>query len=243
MGDLHTNIMNLKADPEMLETLGRGRSADYKLGFKDARHAAAKIAALDAADARAVVKPLVWVQCEGNFNGQNVWCFDALKWMWIVQNNGGQYIWCEDVTPTWAPASPVRGSFDTLAAAKAAAQADYETRIMSAITISASPLQAAAMRTRAAKIADQHRDRRTTEYDCGWDSCASSVRGNILALPLEATPAELLAEAGELPEIAALIETMKKADQALHDDGCRPTMWPRPQIAIALKPFSALETP
>ena len=53
MGDLHTNIMNLKADPEMLETLGRGRSADYKLGFKDARHAAAEQAALDAAEARA----------------------------------------------------------------------------------------------------------------------------------------------------------------------------------------------
>ena len=60
MGDLRTNIMNLKADPEMLETLGRGRSADYKLGFKDARHAAAEQAALDAAEARAVVKPLVF---------------------------------------------------------------------------------------------------------------------------------------------------------------------------------------
>ena len=102
------------------------------------------VAALDAAEARAGVKPLVWVQCEGNFNGQNVWCFDALKWMWIVQNNGGQYIWCEDVTPTWAPASPVRGSFDTLAAAQAAAQADYTARILSTITISASPLSAVA---------------------------------------------------------------------------------------------------
>ena len=66
-------------------------------------------------------------------------------------------------------------------------------------------LQAAAMRTRAAEIADQHRDRRTTEYDCGWDSCASSVRGNILALPLEADHAELLAEAMKLPEVRALV--------------------------------------
>lgn len=30
-----------------------------------------------------------------------------------------------------------------------------------------------------------------------------------------------------------LADTLNKADEALHDDGCRTTMWPRPQIAAA----------
>lgn len=83
------------------------------------------------------VKPLEWEESEGNFPSQRVWSFDALKWMWIVQNDGGNFVWCEDVTPSWAPASNVRGVFPTLEAAKAAAQADYEARILSALALPA----------------------------------------------------------------------------------------------------------
>lgn len=46
----------------------------------------------------------------------------------------------------------------------------------------------------------------------------------------EATDNELAAEKALADR---LDETLKKADEALHDDGCRPTMWPRPQIAEA----------
>lgn len=82
------------------------------------------------------VKALEWKEVEGNLPTQRVWIFDALKWMWIVQNDGGNFIWCEDVTPSWAPASGVRGVFPTLEAAKAAAQADYEARILAALEVS-----------------------------------------------------------------------------------------------------------
>lgn len=81
------------------------------------------------------VKALEWFEAGGNFPTQRVWQFEALQWMWIVQNDGGNYVWCEDVSPSWAPASGVRGVFTTLEAAKAAAQADYEARILAALEV------------------------------------------------------------------------------------------------------------
>ena len=98
-------------------------------------------------------------------------------------------------------------------------------------------LHALAMRTKAAELCVEY----STHHGTGmFEKHSSACAKAILALPLEADHAALVAEAVKLPEIAALIETLKKADQALHDDGCRPTMWPRPQIAAALL---ALEPP
>jgi len=85
------------------------------------------------------VKALEWFEAGGNFPTQRVWQFEALQWMWIVHNDGGDYVWCEDVSPSWAPASGVRGVFSTLEAAKAAAQADYEARILAALESVAQP--------------------------------------------------------------------------------------------------------
>ena len=68
-------------------------------------------------------------------------------------------------------------------------------------------LQAAAMR--AAAVAEctaglkEANGYKMPQMAMGYSAC----RAAILALPLEATPAELLAEAVKLPEIAALIET------------------------------------
>lgn len=39
----HSQIMNLQVDPEMIEAIGKANGAYYKLGHKDARHAAAEI--------------------------------------------------------------------------------------------------------------------------------------------------------------------------------------------------------
>lgn len=58
----------------------------------------------------------------------------------------------------------------------------------------------------------------------------------ILALPLEATPDQLLGEAVKLPEIAALIEAAKKTHIYLGDASLG-------SLTRALQPFLALETP
>lgn len=80
------------------------------------------------------VVPLQWVESEGNYKGQTIWCYDDNQTMWIVHNEkDGDYVWCECITMEFAPVSPVRGVFSTLEAAKAAAQADYTRRILSGI--------------------------------------------------------------------------------------------------------------
>ena len=71
-------------------------------------------------------------------------------------------------------------------------------------------LQAAAMRA-AAVVECTAGLKEAKEYNMlqmamGYSAC----RASILALPLEATPAELLAEAVKLPEIAALIKAMQE---------------------------------
>jgi siroheme synthase len=37
-------MMNIQVDPEMVDAIGKARAADYRLGHRDARHAAAVIA-------------------------------------------------------------------------------------------------------------------------------------------------------------------------------------------------------
>ncbi|WP_426032683.1 hypothetical protein [Cypionkella sp. TWP1-2-1b2] len=85
-------------------------------------------------------------------------------------------------------------------------------------------LQAAAMRARAADAADNAK------------GGAYHVAGKaIRALPLEATPAELLAEAKKLPEIAVLIMI---ASAVLHFVPMHGPMFEQLKAALA-----ALETP
>ena len=68
-------------------------------------------------------------------------------------------------------------------------------------------LQAAAMRAKAVAECTaglkEAKEYNMPQMAMGYSAC----RAAILALPLEATPAELLAEALKLSEIAALIET------------------------------------
>ncbi|MDP2047543.1 MAG: hypothetical protein Q8K33_01435 [Cypionkella sp.] len=60
--------------------------------------------------------------------------------------------------------------------------------------------------------------------------------GDILALPLEADHAALVAEAKRLPEIAALIKAASKTHTWLGDAALG-------SLTAALQPFLALETP
>lgn len=80
------------------------------------------------------VRPMEWDESEGQLTGQRVWSSGDPWVFWIVKNPGEQYIWCENFNiEGWCPASPVRGSFDTLQDAKGAAQADYTNRILAAL--------------------------------------------------------------------------------------------------------------
>ncbi|TIL54350.1 hypothetical protein [Mesorhizobium sp.] len=96
---------------------------------------AAIIAAALTAPVPVAVKGLEWIYGEGNHEGQQVWHAGDPWLFWIVKNTGSdKFVWCETLNMDgFVPASPVRGSFDTLEAAKAAAHADYEARIRSAL--------------------------------------------------------------------------------------------------------------
>lgn len=92
-------------------------------------------AALEAQLAERVkVKPLEWIHAKGNLAGQEVWSSGDPWVFWIVKNPNERFVWCESFgLEDHIPASPVRGIFDTLADAKAAAQADFDRRIISAL--------------------------------------------------------------------------------------------------------------
>jgi len=80
------------------------------------------------------VKPLEWKAGKGQIDGQFVWSSGDPWVFWIVKNPGEKYIWCENFNiEGFCPASPVRGSFDTLEDAKGAAQDDYTKRILAAL--------------------------------------------------------------------------------------------------------------
>lgn len=81
-----------------------------------------------------LVRPLEWREGDGQLEGQKVWSSGDPWVFWIVKNPGAKFIWCENFNiEGWCPASPVRGSFETLSEAKAAAQADFDQRILAAL--------------------------------------------------------------------------------------------------------------
>ena len=81
-----------------------------------------------------LVRPLEWREGDGQLAGQKVWSSGDPWVFWIVKNPGAKFIWCENFNiEGWCPASPVRGSFETLDEAKAAAQADFDQRILAAL--------------------------------------------------------------------------------------------------------------
>jgi hypothetical protein len=83
-----------------------------------------------------VVKALEWVESEGVLLGQRVWSTGDPWLFWIVFNRDREdYIWCESLNiEGFLPASPVRGKYQNLEDAKAAAQADFEARILSCLS-------------------------------------------------------------------------------------------------------------
>ena len=88
------------------------------------------------------VKQLEWDHAKGNMPGQEVWSSGDPWMFWIVKNPDSDFVWCESLGfEDMVPASPVRGSFKTLEAAKAAAQADYEARIRSALVAAPVPAE------------------------------------------------------------------------------------------------------
>ena len=79
-------------------------------------------------------------------------------------------------------------------------------------------LQAAAMRASAAAIADDYAHQPSTGdqmHDGGWDGASICIAHDIIALPLEATPAELLAEAVKLNAVANAMEACRIIDEAV----------------------------
>ena len=81
------------------------------------------------------VRPLEWEEGKGELDGQLVWSAGEPWLFWIVKNTDSpKYVWCENFNiEGFFPCSPVRGSFDTLDEAKAAAQEDYTKRILGAL--------------------------------------------------------------------------------------------------------------
>jgi hypothetical protein len=129
----------------------------------------------------AVVKPLEWLEFDGDPDGIKAGEY------WIYHESYGFQRYLGSVT--------VGKPHTTLEAAKAAAQADYEARILSAITIQPAA-QAVAEAVAGAyaeawRLALSHRD-----YDNGggyWDGvndCATSIANEIAAsTPADATAA------------------------------------------------------
>jgi hypothetical protein len=99
------------------------------------------------------IKPLEWEHSTGHLPHQEVWSSGDPWIFWIVKNGDAPYVWCENLGfADMVPASPVRGSFDTLDEAKAAAQADYESRIRAALATDASPSGESAAEKREAAL-------------------------------------------------------------------------------------------
>lgn len=102
-------------------------------------------------------------------------------------------------------------------------------------------LHALAMRTAAAETARTYRDRwRCANGFEGFATGAKIINEAILALPLEAEHAALLAEAVKLPEIAALIEASKMIRKYVEQYDGPKTYHMKSKFDAAL---SALETP
>lgn len=109
--------------------------------------------------------------------------------------------------------------------------------------MSDNPLDALAMRERAAVVADKMsssaklrisgKSPADTEKSWGMFGCAEAVAASIRALPTTFTDAELLAAAMRLPEVRELVESLKMASIWLNYDG----RYDMQGINAALAPF------
>ena len=100
---------------------------EWRIGFDCT--CAPKPSAIDVAEARAVVKPLVWrfFDVDHQF-GKGVYDANAIRYTYTILDCGAK----PEVGPRFYVES-ISASFADLAAAQAAAQADYEARILSAL--------------------------------------------------------------------------------------------------------------
>jgi len=140
----------MKLDPEALKAVCTGffrywwnkPGANTNEGYDDwaageGKPLVAALSCLAGEGWRPKVKRLEWEYGVGNCKGQQVWHTGNPWLFWIVKNtNSDEYVWCETLNlEGFVPASPVNGSFATLDEAKAAAQADFDRRILSAIDL------------------------------------------------------------------------------------------------------------
>jgi len=174
------------------------------------RHA---VAALDAAEARAVVvRELVWHEDPDNDGDSCFWRAKAGDYIYEVGADLSYWWQLDGDISTCA----ING-FKTPDLAKAAAQADYDTRILSALH-PASPLGAVAMKAAAVNAvrlnawAHQGTDSYSTGMDAGARHQSKVDVAAIEALPLP-TDAELLAAAAELPEVRALVKASRQINK------------------------------
>ena len=188
------------------------------------------VAALDAAEARAVVKPLVWDDWDNA---------EAVVGLYRVRAAGRVWAWTLDDDDVYLHGAVAANKVD----AQAAVQADYDARIMSALH-PASPLSAVAMRTRAAdactdiiKKYDVMKPDGVTYESMRVQKAAkgmvSLAREDIRALPLPAH-AELLAAAAELDEVKALVDAASDVTRHIPDHA--DTVWQT--LIEALAPFA-----
>jgi len=183
-------------------------------------------ATIDAAEARAVgAKPLVWDAPDQWENSGSIYPDGTRCDYRAVTGIGTYFVFFDPITEQYRAAYDRKevGEWGSLVSAKAAAQADYTARILSALH-PASPLGAVAMKAAAVKSAKDRADywRETAETAKAnknpkeardWQSMMLAglfVKDAIEALPLP-TPAELLAVAAELPEVQALVSAATSA--------------------------------
>lgn len=183
------------------------------------------------------IKPLVWVQSR------------RIDWMWQVTAWVPYDIRCEGGIGYLVDyeSETIAGPYDSLNEAKAAAQADYEARILSALEPTPTPLPEVVMREHAAVAADSHA--RYSEaailatpalvaldhiHDITSSRLARKIGESIRALPTTATHAELLDAAAQLPEVKMLVEALRMASIWLNYDG----RYDMQGINSALAPFT-----
>lgn len=200
------------------------------------------------AQAGVTVKPLVWRQQSRDCHVAHTALGDT-----AVQNES--HALAPDRWGWWSAGSAEddspSGYAVTIEAAKAAAQADYEARILSALEPTPTPLPEVVMRERAAVAADSHA--RYSEaailatpalvaldhiHDITSSRLARKIGESIRALPTTATHAELLDAAAQLPEVKMLVDA---ATDTIAWDKSRGFIVPyrvRDPIFKALAPFT-----
>jgi hypothetical protein len=82
---------------------------------------------------KAMIKPLLWVESKGNFEGHRVWSYEDDQSIWIVYDGSKpspKYLWCLIVSMDFYAYSPVMGEHDTLEEAKDAVQEYHAEKIL-----------------------------------------------------------------------------------------------------------------